>query len=174
MNNSEKRFVLRLMSALAVIQHNANVHRDCWEQERKRCNKDNEEFVMDKFLLGRSTLIRNQVQKLGEQLDKQCSGELEINRSIMSKTIDSIYDTITKENSKNQGTVAIDVEQYKQDNNLPKLFIDSWLCVYFGFKYILNELSKTVEKYNVDLSAVEVAINQYNKFFEKEILVVNQ
>lgn len=173
MNNSEKRFVLRLMAALAVIQHNAKRHRKAWDTEKERCLKEKEEFIMDKFLLGRSTYIANQTQKLGDFLDEKCRNEgLKKEETIIDKVIDSIYETIIKENTKNKGKVVCDIDKMKKEEHLPKNFIDSWICVVFGYKYIANELTKTVEKHGLDLKSIETAINQYNKFFEKEILVI--
>lgn len=173
MNNSEKRFVLRLMGAFAVIQHNAKKHREAWEIERNRCKKENEEFIMDKFLLGRSTFIANQMQKFGNYLDETCEGLVK-DDAIINKVLDSIYETISKENNKNKGKAVCDINKMKKEEHLPIGFIDSWICVWFAFKYIVAELKKTVDKHNIDLSAVETAINQYNKFFTKEILVIEE
>ena len=39
MNNSQKRFVLRLMGALAIIEHNAKKHRKLWEQGKRTLQK---------------------------------------------------------------------------------------------------------------------------------------
>ncbi len=175
MNNSQKRFVLRLMGALAIIEHNAKKHRKLWEQERERCKKDNEEFVMDRFLLGRSTLIGNIANKTGTYLEETCEGlSLEKNGSVINKALDDIYATVQKENIKNKNSAVCDIEKMKKEEHLPVGFIDSWICIWFSYKYIVNELKKTLERHGIDLSAMEIAIEQYNKFFMRDILVIRE
>lgn len=175
MNNSQIRFLSRLRGVLAIIECNAKEHRKIWEEEKKRCERENEEFVMNRFLLGRSTLIGNIAQKTGIYLKENFEGlGFGKNGVLLKKIIEDVYTTIDKENAKNKNCAVCDIDKMKKEEHLPVGFIDSWVCTWFAYKYMINELKKTIERYNIDLSAMDIAINQYNKFFMKEILVLDE
>ena len=96
----------------------------------------------------------------------------DLRNPLVDRVVKDIYDTIDIENSKCKNSPICFVDDYKKDKSLPTGMIDSFFATNYAYRYIKNNLQKTLDKYNVNLSKIDTAFNKYESFFKKEILVI--
>lgn len=164
------RFLKQLVAALYIIEYNCKNHRKKYDEVKQKCIDENMEYVVPAYTVGRITFIANKAKEIREGLMKKYNVELA--QTFIEKTVKEIYETVAIENNKNKNAPVCYVDDFQNDKNLPKYFVDSWLSVHFTYKMIFNNLQKTLEKYNVGLEKLDRAFNWYNDFFKKEILVI--
>ena len=176
LNSSEKKYIDRLMIALCLLQNKVAEHRNQYEIERQRCKNYNEEYIVPRHVLGTLTKLNNETLKLTDKLVKKFN-DLEFDgskrNSRVNGVIDKIYEQIEldKNEDKKDGVTAVaNVDDEKDSPWLPPLFCDTWCCAYFSFRYILKQLSPTLNKFDLDISKIKSLTESYHKFFIREIM----
>lgn len=175
LNNCQKRNVLRTAATMYVLFEKLKDHREKYEEERKRCEKEKEYCKFDSYSLGRLTFCRNEVDKMTQKVkeifkDIDFGGE---NKKEINIVIDKMYLELNKYLFK-KDKIAKAYKEELASTSLPKYFVDSWLSALVAFKFLKNKYTKTLVDYGFDINPLEKAINQYEKYFLKEILVIGE
>lgn len=166
------RYLYRLLSALFIIMENTKKQKGAWDLEKERCLKDKEEYVADKYTISRIMFIHNRVEEIFTKLLVDYNIIFDLRNPLVDSVVRDIYDTIDVENSKNKNSPTCFVDDYKEDKSLPVGMIDSFFSTSFSYRYIKNNLQKTLDKYKINLDKIDTAFNKYESFFKKEILVI--
>lgn len=174
MDNSQKRHVIRTMTAICLMKKNVTEHRNTYEEEKERCKKENEDYIVDKYIVGRLTYIKNELSKV---IDIFCYKFKDIdfmaeNEKNINIVINRIYDEIAVENARSSGCQTLDINEEKKSPYLPKNFVDYWVAAWFSYRYLKNNFQKTLDRYGVDFKKIDNAMNKYEDYFIKDIMAI--
>lgn len=166
------RYLFRLLAAMFIVMENTMKQKKSWDLEKERCIKAKEEYIVDKYTVSRIMFIHNRVEEIFAKLLNDYQIVFDLRNPLVDRVVNDIYDTIDVENSKCKDSPICFVDDYKKDKSLPAGMIDSFFATNYAYRYIKNNLQKTLDKYNVNLNKIDTAFNKYESFFKKEILVI--
>ena len=166
LNNCKKRHIVRTLCALSIVQVNLKKHRNCYEDERKRCKKEKEECVFNSYILGQLTRSFTEAQAMVQKLLKDFENvEFKERNKDTASIINGIYEVLNRDKEH--------LKSYKEECKSPSLpagFVDSWLTSYYSFKYLLKNYMQTLVRCNLDVEKLKRSMDKYHDFFIKEIV----
>lgn len=166
------RYLYRLLTALFIIMENTLKQKKSWDLEKERCIKTKEEYIVNKYTISRIMFIHNRVEEIFAKLLNDYQIVFDLKNPLVDRVVQNIYDTIAVENSKCKNSPVCFIDDYKEDKNIPEGMIDSFFATNYAYRYIKNNLQKSLDKYNINLNKIDIAFNKYEDFFKKEILVI--
>lgn len=174
MDSCKKRHLMRTVIGLSLLDSATKEHRKCWDWEKRRCKKENEEFVMDSYLIGRVTHAGNLARGFAEEivnkykdLDMQYDGVKEL--SIVKARI---KDNLEKANCLAKDKRVCDIEEERNSKSLPPGFAYSWAGVWAIFIYLRDNYLKTINDENIKFEKLKKVVYKYHEFFLKDIMAM--
>ena len=173
MDNCKKRHLMRTVIGLYLLKSATHDHRKCWEWEKKRCKKANEDFIMDGYILGRITHIGNLAEGFAKEivnrhkdLDMQDGNEeLKIVRA-------RIMDNLDRANCLAKDKSVCNLEEERYSKSLPPDFVYTWGGAWAIFLYLRDNYMKTLNNEKIRFDKLQKAIYKYHEFFLKDIMAI--
>lgn len=173
MDKCKQRHILRTVIALYLLQSAAKEHKKCWAWERERCKKENEEFIMDSYLIGRITHAGNLAESFAEAIVKK-NGDVDFYENPREIEIvkNRIKDSLERANCLAKDRRVCNVEEERKSKALPPGFVYTWASVWAIFVYLRDTYSKVLNDERVKFSKLRNTVYKYHEFFLKDIMAM--